>query len=283
MKAKQIEKLLNGLMNNFIESIKDKDVKTIFKERSFITGGCIPSMIIGEFVNDFDIYLMHKEDANKVRKYYTDIKFDKKDLSKEKVYLPKLITENSVNLTDKVQVILKFVGTPEEVTKHFDWQHIKSYFTIKDGLKLTEDVYRLVIEKELIYTGSNYPLSSLLRLRKYLKKGWTVSTKTMIHIILDTVAAMEQNKRKNVMKVVDDFCDDLKSINDEEFEKEVFEKEVEGCVEEEFDYENNDYEVDVRTFITQLGGIDPLTIQKRLKEQCGKNLTVSQIIELIEE
>jgi hypothetical protein len=271
MKAKQIEKLLNGLMNNFIESIKDEDVKTIFKEKSFITGGCIPSAIVGEFVNDFDIYLMNKEDADKVRKYYTDLKFDKKDLSKEKVYLPKLITENSVNLTDKVQVILKFVGTPDEVTKHFDWQHIKSYFTIKDGLKLTEDVYRLVIEKELIYTGSNYPLSSLLRLRKYLQKGWTVSTKTMIHIILDTVAAMEQN---NVFR---EYIADSCSYDDK------FKEKVEDSIEEEFDYENNDYEIDVRTFIKQMSGVDPVNIQNKLEEYTGKRLTVSQIIDLIEE
>lgn len=273
MKTKQIEKLLNGLMNNFIESIKDENIKMIFRERSFITGGSIPSMIVGEFVNDFDIYLISKEDAKKVKEYYTTLKFDKKELSKEKVYLPKLITENSINLTDKVQIILKFVGTPEEVTKHFDWQHIKSYFTIKDGLKLTDDVYKLVIEKEIIYTGSNYPLSSLLRLRKYLKKGWTISTKTMIHIILDTVSALEQNKRKNFIHILPD-------IDENEFETEVLDDEI---IEKEFDYENNDYEVDVKTFLNSLNGIDPLTIQKKLKEQCGKNLTVSQIIELIEE
>jgi len=28
-------------------------------------------------------------------------------------------------LSEKIQLIIKFVGTPEEVTEKFDWQHIQ--------------------------------------------------------------------------------------------------------------------------------------------------------------
>jgi len=36
-------------------------------------------------------------------------------------------------LSEKIQLIIKFVGTPEEVTEKFDWQHIKSYYLCKQN------------------------------------------------------------------------------------------------------------------------------------------------------
>jgi len=55
-------------------------------------------------------------------------------------------------LSDKIQLIIKFVGTPEEVTEKFDWQHIKSYYLCKqEKLFLKHDIYKLICEKELIY------------------------------------------------------------------------------------------------------------------------------------
>ena len=182
MKAKQIEKLLTGVMNNLIDSVTDDEIKNLIKDTSFITGGCIPSMLMDEYVNDYDIYFRAQNYVEPVKKYY-----EKQPLAKEiftergkKVFLPKLITENAINLTDKIQIIVKFFGNPEEVIQHFDWQHIKSYFSLKDGLVLTNDVYKLIVEKELVYTGSNYPLSSLLRLRKFLKSPNFLTLKYVI-------------------------------------------------------------------------------------------------------
>lgn len=253
MKAKQIEKLLKGVYKHFIDSIDDEGIKTIISNKTFITGGCIPSMLLDEFVNDFDFYFFSKDDAEEVRKYFTAQ--EKNKSNKEQKYKVSLITDNAINLTDKVQLITKFTGSPKQVTNNFDWQHIKSYYIYNKGLTLTEDVYKLIVEKELIYTGSNYPLSSLLRLRKYLKKGWYVSTKTMVHIILEVVSA---------------FQDQSISINNEE--------QIELM--EEFNYEHNSYKVNVETLVKQLNGVDPLTIQKRLEAVLGKRLLIEEIIEL---
>ena len=107
MKAKQIEKLLTKVMNNLIDSISDDRIKNILKNHSFITGGCVPSMIIDEYVNDYDIYITEKKFAKLIKDYYTNLKFDEKDLQKKKVFLPKLITDNSINLTDKIQIVIK--------------------------------------------------------------------------------------------------------------------------------------------------------------------------------
>lgn len=261
MKAKAIEKLLKGVYNTLIESIKDEKVSKIVSNNSYITGGCIPSMLMDEFVNDYDIYFRSKADVEIVKEYYLKIDVGEIDSQKKNIFLPKLITDNAINLTDKIQLILKFYGEPENVVKHFDWQHIKSYFDLEGGLHLTDDVYKLIVEKELVYTGSKYPLSSLLRLRKFLKKGWYVSTKTMVHIILDVISAFT-------------ITDMVNKVNNEEIDETPFQ-------EKEFNYENNNYQVDVDTLIHQLNGVDPLTIQSELEKHTSKRLTLQEVIKLL--
>ena len=72
MKAQAIEKLLIGLCNNFFASIKDEALREEVKTSCFITGGCIPSMMMDEFVIDFDFYFTNKEVGDKLRKYYSN-------------------------------------------------------------------------------------------------------------------------------------------------------------------------------------------------------------------
>jgi hypothetical protein len=263
MKAKQIEKLLTGVMNNLIDSVTDKGpggVADILEHCAYITGGCIPSMLMDEYVNDYDIYLDSKLHADKVQKYYEKLNPTESDLKKKKVFLPKLITENSINLTDKVQIIIKYFGNPKEVIELFDWQHIKSYFTLQDGLIIKDDVYKLIVEKELIYTGSNYPLSSLLRTRKFLKKGWTISTKTMVHIVMDILGAFNASEQQlSVDNDMSRFVTETRS----------------------FDYKNNNQEISIDTLIHQLNGVDPINIQAELEKQTGKHLTLKQVLELL--
>lgn len=269
MKAIQVEKLLKGVLQNFIEVIKNDEIKEIFKKRCFITGGSIPSMLMDEWVNDYDFYFFQKDDINKVKEYFE--KYHTKDTSNK--YHLKLITDNSINISDKIQLITKFYGNPKEVTANFDWKHIKSYFWYNEShnnekyeLVLTDDVYRLIVEKELIYTGSSYPLSSLLRLKKYLKKGWTVSNLTMVTIILEVVQSfINMEKRRGTIV------------------KPVTQKDVDNILIEEENVENEDEHLfNVEDVIYHLNGVDPLTIQAELSKKIGEHLTLKEIVKLID-
>ncbi len=234
MKAKQIEKLLRGIMNSFLDSIESGNVQKIIKEKSFITGGCISSMLSDAFVNDYDIYFHTSTDADIVREYF---KSQKPDYTKK--YHVKLITDNAINLSDKIQLITKFTGSPSEVTDKFDWQHIKSYYDCNtEKLHLTSDVYQLVVEKDLIYTGSDYPLSSLMRLKKYIKKGWNVSNTTILHIALDFVETM--NKKEWERETPREFIP-THSVND---------------------------------IIHHMNGVDPIIIQNELSQHTGQYKTI---------
>jgi|SRR5690625_436115 len=72
MKAKTIKRILNKKHNEFVESIKDEEIRRLVRKNSIITGGAIVSMLLDEPVNDFDYYFTDKETTLKVANYYVD-------------------------------------------------------------------------------------------------------------------------------------------------------------------------------------------------------------------
>lgn len=317
MKAKQAEKLLIGIMNNFLESVNNSEIRILIKEKSYITGGSIPDLLMGNFINDFDIYFYTKEDADRVKNYFENNHTKNKD---DKFHV-KLITDNAINLSDKIQLITKFIGYPGGVVKNFDWQHIKSWYSCKEEkLYLTDDVYRLICEKELIYTGSDYPLSSLMRLKKYIKKGWNVSNTTILHIALDIVASfnkMEAERQfeqtKHNKEILEKVGQKIANMSQEEFGR-LMENNIEennkeigfrDCTKEfdndteceenfeiitdpvELDYINkmnkaNKQQVfNVDDIIYHMNGVDPIRIQDELVKKTGQYLSIEEIINII--
>ena len=74
-----------------------------------------------------------------------------------------------------MQVITRFVGVASEIHKNFDFVHAFNYWTFEEGLVLNIESLSAVIGKELIYRGSKYPLASIIRTRKFIKRGWTIN------------------------------------------------------------------------------------------------------------
>lgn len=94
---------------------------------------------------------------------------------KEK-YRPVFLSSNAITLSDKIQIIVRFYGEPDEIHKNYDFVHCTNYFYFKD-LKLTlrPDAMEAILAKELRYTGSKYPLCSVIRTRKFIKRGWIIN------------------------------------------------------------------------------------------------------------
>jgi hypothetical protein len=70
MKSKTINKILTGKFLAWSKSITDENVRKLVEENTIITGGAIASMLMGEKVNDFDIYFKNSETALAVAEYY---------------------------------------------------------------------------------------------------------------------------------------------------------------------------------------------------------------------
>lgn len=265
MKRKTIKKICDAKIKNWIESVTDKETKKAIEEGAFITGGAIASMLMGEPVNDFDVYFKEMDNLRKVIEYYTKIAnkgnlqvitpkntgdlaqeyasiLDGRDWTQEDVdsfldkrygdslltsslknsepnriqivmysgvkqfvslkeqekeenmsdeqrskikkYRLAYLTSNAITLTDKLQIVIRFHGDPDEVHKNYDFVHATSFYDYKEkSLVIKEGVLESIRTKELKYIGSLYPLTSILRAQKFIKRGWRVSAGTMLKIM----------------------------------------------------------------------------------------------------
>lgn len=70
LKAKTIKSVLRIKINAWLETITDTDLRDTCRKEAIVTGGCIASMLLGEQVNDFDVYFRTKATVRRVADYY---------------------------------------------------------------------------------------------------------------------------------------------------------------------------------------------------------------------
>lgn len=91
-------------------------------------------------------------------------------------YRPRYFTTNAISLSDKIQLVIRFYGNVEDIHKNYDFAHCTcSYDYSEDKVKLPNKALECIINKELYYIGSKYPLCSIIRARKFITRGWHIN------------------------------------------------------------------------------------------------------------
>lgn len=91
-------------------------------------------------------------------------------------YRPLFISANAITLSDKIQLVLRFYGDPNTIHQHYDYIHCTNYWTSNDNeLVLKPQALEALLSRELVYVGSKYPLCSVIRTRKFIKRGWSIN------------------------------------------------------------------------------------------------------------
>lgn len=91
-------------------------------------------------------------------------------------YRPVFFSTNAISLSDKIQIVIRFYGTPEEIHKNYDFVHCTCCYSFFDNeLTLPSRALEAIINKELYYVGSKYPICSIIRTRKFINRGWTIN------------------------------------------------------------------------------------------------------------
>lgn len=262
MNSKNIKKHLNAKLNNWLASIEDDNVKKILRENVIITGGALVSLLTGEKVHDYDVYLRTNEACKAVAEYYvqqwnkthedsqislrvvppetiqvptyedgirktdengqpafhsvvtperikvfvqsvgvveekpveTEVdapfppieeveKTDEGKATEEAAeetgkpkYRPVFMSSNAITLSDKIQIVVRFYGEVEVIHKNYDFAHCTcSWTSWNNEVQLPEKALECIINKELYYIGSKYPLCSIIRTRKYLERGYHIN------------------------------------------------------------------------------------------------------------
>lgn len=104
-------------------------------------------------------------------------------------YRPVFLSTNAITLSHKVQIVLRFYGEPDDIHENYDFVHCTNYWTAKDGaLVLRQDALEALLARELRYVGSKYPVCSVMRLRKFIKRGWSVNAGQILKMALQISA-----------------------------------------------------------------------------------------------
>jgi len=89
-------------------------------------------------------------------------------------YRPIFLSSNAITLSGGVQLVIRFYGSPEEIHKNYDFVHCTNYWvSATNELVLRPEALEAILTKELVYIGSRYPLASLIRTRKFIKRGYS--------------------------------------------------------------------------------------------------------------
>lgn len=254
LKSKTIKSILRNKVNAWLETIEDDDLRKACAKEAIVTGGSIASMLLGEEVNDFDIYFRTKGTVRRVADYYVkkfqehrkvqggvpiniyaediedskgkarvrivvksagvagegqekdyqyfegvqndhdageyvseafDPLSDVKDIADEAKdamqdegpkYGPAFLSTNAISLRGKIQLILRFYGDPDEIHESYDFVHCMNYWESGESkLTLKPDALEALLSRTLVYRGSQYPLCSIIRTRKFVKRGWRIN------------------------------------------------------------------------------------------------------------
>lgn len=101
-------------------------------------------------------------------------------------YEPVYLSENAISLSKKIQLVIRFFGDVETIHTNYDFAHATNYFHYEDSTpKLVCNVKALqaLLTKELIYIGSKYPLTSVIRTKKFITRGFTINAGTYLKIL----------------------------------------------------------------------------------------------------
>ena len=242
MQRKTIEKIIVSKMNEWLETIKDEELKKEVKENLLISGGSIASMFMGMEENDYDVYIKDINVLKKLTEYYIK-DFDKiwiadgrekESLMKEynvseknetsfsddyysvairnlkpdqlklifnsknggfrvekneeedseiEKYQPVYFSPNAISLSENVQIVLRFWGDDVKIHETFDFVHATNYFTFEKGLVTNIEALESILTRTLKYQGSHYPVTSIIRAKKFIKRGFNISAGELLKIM----------------------------------------------------------------------------------------------------
>lgn len=201
LKDKDIQKIVDQLPMGLMELMELMEDNNIF-----LAGGAIRAIIAGEEVKDFDLFTSSKEKARQYAEILSE-KFNNEDY---------LETENAFTVKDEldsitdIQFIHRWTFTNEwELIGSFDYTIAQAAIWFENGdwkSVAAPSFYDDLEAKQLVYTAPDREEElggSLLRMRKFLRMGYDISSYDMAKVIsrllngvdLNHFADFEENER----------------------------------------------------------------------------------------
>lgn len=241
MGRKGIVKYLRAEIDKWLKTIDNEELRREVDNHLIVTGGAIASLLMGEKVNDIDIYFDNVDTCKKLVDHYLaklvqpqngrvgelearagtdsvqiyiksagivasedgdeleDYRYFEQEaqgaadeylsgvspLNNRKEYEIAFATSNAITLVGPIQIITRFVGPADEIHKNYDFVHATNYYTKSSGLVLNLEALESLMCRQLRYVGSKFPICSLFRTRKFIKRGFSINAGEMFKIAYD--------------------------------------------------------------------------------------------------
>lgn len=105
------------------------------------------------------------------------------------LFRPIFLSTNAITLSHKLQIVLRFFGEPDAIHENYDFVHCTNYWTSwNDELVLRQPALEALLARELRYVGSKYPVCSIIRLRKFIRRNWSINAGQMLKIMMQISA-----------------------------------------------------------------------------------------------
>lgn len=100
-------------------------------------------------------------------------------------YRPVFMSTNAITLSNRIQIVLRFYGDPDQIHENYDFVHCTNYWTSWDNeLVLRQPALEALLARELRYVGSKYPVCSVIRLRKFIARGWSINAGQILKMMM---------------------------------------------------------------------------------------------------
>ncbi len=182
-RVQEAKTVLNKAFNIFLETLPSS-LRPLAQSQCYIAGGAIVSLVAGEPVQDYDLFVRTNAARDTFRAHY-----ERNKAVEGNKYWVKAFTENAVtikvdNFDTVFQLVTRFTGTPDRVFTTFDFEHVKAYF-VPDTGEFHADV-PIILGKNLIYTGEKdvFTLNTLKRMVKFVKRGYMPDDDSLINLHL---------------------------------------------------------------------------------------------------
>lgn len=117
MRRKTINTVIRKKMDEWLASIEDVSLRGRCRESVVVTGGCLTSMLLGEEIRDFDIYLGDVQLVEDVSNYYL-AKFQQNRVATNKGVPVQMFVERLRDSTnrERVRIVVKSAGIARDDT-----------------------------------------------------------------------------------------------------------------------------------------------------------------------
>ena len=98
-------------------------------------------------------------------------------------YEPVYFSPNAISISNDIQIVLRFWGDSAKIHETFDFIHATNYFTFEEGLVRNLAAVESILTRTLRYQGSHYPVTSIIRAKKFIKRGFNIGAGEYLKIM----------------------------------------------------------------------------------------------------